>query len=59
MTGTAHPEVKVQRTILQELHDDHNWIHSRDDAIQLDNVRVGELTHDGRLREKVTPLLGR
>ena len=49
----------VKGAILQELHDDHDWVHSCDDTIQLDNIGVGELTHDGRLGEKIIPLFSR
>ena len=56
--NVTHPEVVEEGAILKELHDDHDWLYLSDHTIQLDNVRVVELTHDGRLREKVIPLLG-
>ena len=54
-----HPEIVEERAVLKKLHDDHDGLHSSDNTIQLDNIRVSELTHDGGLREKVIPLFGR
>ena len=54
---TTHSEIVKEGSILKELHDDHKRLHSGDHTVQLDNVGVVELRHDGRLREKVIPLL--
>ena len=53
----TYSEIVIKRTIFQQLHDNHGWVNFSDNTIQPDNVGVGELTHDGCLREKVIPLL--
>ena len=47
--NSTYPKIVVERTIFHKLHDDHSWVHLGDNTIQLDDVRVAELTHDGRL----------
>lgn len=52
-----HPQEGVESTILHELCQDHHRATGRDDPLQVDDVRVLELAHDGRLRQEVPPLL--
>ena len=53
----SHPQETVERSVLHELGEDHDGTGSGDDALQVDDVGVLELTHDGRLRQEVPPLL--
>ena len=49
----TYPEIVVQRAIIHELHDNHDWLHLGDDTIQLDDIGMIELTHNGSLCQKV------
>lgn len=49
----THPEVVVEGTIVHELHDNHGWLHLRNNSIQLDDIGMIKLTHNGRLSEEV------
>lgn len=53
----SHPQEAVERAVLHELSEDHDGTGSGDDTFQVDDVGVLELTHDGRLRQEVPPLL--
>ena len=56
--GTIHLKVVIKRTIFHEFHDNHDWFYLCNNTIQLDNIGVIESTHEGCLREEVSPLLG-
>lgn len=51
--SSTYPQECVQRPVLHVLSDDHYGISLGDDALQVNDVRVVKLTHNGRLSEKV------
>lgn len=51
-----YPEKWIERSVLHELCDDHCGPALGDHALQSDDVRLVELAHDRRLRQKVPPL---
>ena len=51
------PEERVQRPVLHVLGEDHDRAAGRDDALQVDDVGMLELSHDARLAQEVPPLL--
>lgn len=53
----ADPQKRIQGAVLHKLGEDHDRAAGCDDALQVDNVGVLELTHDGRLGQEVAPLL--
>lgn len=55
--GITHPQETVQCTVFHELSQDHHRTGSGDDALQVYDVGVLELTHDRRLGQEVPPLL--
>lgn len=52
----AHPQKRVQCSILHELGDNHHWSTLGDHTFQTDNVGVVKLAHDRSLRQEVSPL---
>lgn len=48
---------RVQAAILHVLGDDHHWIGARHHALQIDDVRMVKLAHDGSLGEEVAARL--
>ncbi len=57
--SASHPEERVEGAVLHELGHDHDRVALGDDALEVDDVRVVELTHDGRLRQEVEAVLVR
>ena len=49
----CHLQKMAEGAIINELHDDHDWLHLGDHTIQLDDIGVGKLPHDGGLYEEV------
>ncbi len=55
----TYAEESVERAVLHVLGDDHDGIGFGDDALQVDDVGVLELAHDGRLGQEVDARLVR
>lgn len=53
------PQKRVQSSVLHELSEDHDWTAGSDDALEVDDVGMVELAHDGRLRQEIPPLFVR
>ena len=53
----SYPKEGVQRSVLHDLCEDHDGTGRGDDALQVYDVGVLELAHDGGLRQEVPPLL--
>ena len=51
-----HPEEGVQGSVLHELCDDHDRAALGHHSLQVDDVGVVELAHDGCLAQEVPPL---
>lgn len=57
MLGSPYPKEGVQGAILHELSDDHHRRAFGDNTLQVDDIGVVELAHDGCLTQEVPPLL--
>ena len=55
--GFPYPEEGVQGAVFHELSDDHHRCALGDHALQVDDVGMVELAHDGGLAQKVPALL--
>lgn len=55
--GFPYPEEGVQGAVLHELSDDHHRGALGDNTLQVDDVGVVELAHDGGLAQEVPALL--
>lgn len=55
--GFPYPEEGVQGAVLHELSDDHHGRALGDNTLQVNDVGVVELAHDGGLTQEVPALL--
>lgn len=55
--GFPYPEEGVQGAILHELSDDHHRRALGDNTLQVDDIGMVELAHDGGLTQEVPALL--
>lgn len=53
----THPQVGVERAIIHELHDYHGRVYLGYHTIQLDDIVMIKLAHDGCLIQEVSPHL--
>jgi len=58
-TDIRHPKKAVERAIFHKLCDDYYRMTACNDAFQVNDVRVVELTHDTGFRQKIKSVLVR
>lgn len=56
MVSISNPEKGIQRSVLHELGNNHDWPTLRHHPFQADNIRMIKLAHDAGLTQEVSSL---